>query len=322
MQSPRVAIVILNYNSDKDLRACAESVAGQICVNSSVVLVDNASCAESLCAVKDWLGTWRPDAICGSEANVVNWISVHPECCKVSGAVYLVENRENRGYSAGNNTGIRIAEALQADAVLIANPDMRIEDPNYIQVLASHLFSNSDYQVAVSRIVGLDGDEQNPLREPRFWEEFLWPRFLLRRFFKPNAYVLPCPPDRPSVVPKVAGCCLMLRMDFLQKSGGFDENVFLYCEEPILAARVRDAGGKMIYVPTISAVHAHIASEKGDSTKRMLQFIASRKYYLKKYSGYNSLQLGFLNVSYALLAGYNRMKGLCSTVLNPGSRHA
>jgi hypothetical protein len=41
--------------------------------------------------------------------------------------------------------------------------------------------------------------------------------------------------------------------------------------------------------------------EKGNSSKRMMFFIKSRLYYLKKYSGYNFAQLTSLKISYLLL---------------------
>ena len=89
---------------------------------------------------------------------------------------------------------------------------------------------------------------------------------------------------------KVSGCCMMIRMDFLRSTGYLDENVFLYCEEPILSVRVHAAGGKILYLPWVSATHAHVPGEKEDSAKRMLLFIKNRKYYLRQYSGYNRQQ--------------------------------
>ena len=110
------------------------------------------------------------------------------------------------------------------------------------------------------------------------------------------------------------------RMDFLRSTNYLDENVFLYCEEPILSAKVNAAGGKILYVPMVKATHAHIKSEKGDGTKLMLLFIQSRKYYLKTYSGYNRLQIGCLFLSYDVLAVYNRIKGFGKTLLRCGGK--
>ena len=108
---------------------------------------------------------------------------------------------------------------------------------------------------------------------------------------------------------------MLMRMDFLRSTNYLDENVFLYCEEPILSARVNAAGGRILYVPMVKAIHAHNKSEKGDGTKLMLLFIQSRKYYLKTYSSYNRLQIGCLFLSYDVLAVYNRFKGFGKKLL-------
>lgn len=313
---PHIAVVILNYNSEKDLQVSAEQLARQTGVRLSIILVDNASKPKSLAVINSWLSCWYPDAVCGTVDEIVPLIRKHSAPTNKSGCVYWVENNENRGYSSGNNIGIRLADTLNADAVLIANPDMRIEDNNYLKELSSHMFADSQNYIAASRIYGLDGSDQNPLREASFWEEFLWPRWIFRRFFKPFSYVLSCPENRTSVVPKVSGCCLLLRMNFLREIKYLDENVFLYCEEPILSAKVFSTRGRIIYVPMVTATHAHLRGEKGDGTKRMLLFIQSRKYYLKKYSGYNRFQLSLLFAAYNVLAAYYGINGYRKTLLS------
>lgn len=317
---PHVAIIILNYNSENDLRLCTEQVLLQLGIRLSVILVDNASRPESIASVRSWLSENHTDAVCGIEEDIQNWIRQNPENAGQPGKVYFVQNSMNNGYSAGNNIGIRLAYALKADAVLIANPDMRIEQPEYVAELHRHMFSDPSNYVVASRIIDLDGIDQNPLREATYWEELFWPRRLFRGFLKTKSYVMNCLHDRPITVEKVSGCCMMIRMDFLRSTGYLDENVFLYCEEPILSVRVHAAGGKILYLPWVSATHAHVPGEKEDSAKRMLLFIKSRKYYLRQYSGYNRLQTGCLFLSYDVLALYNRLKGLCKNLLQCGRR--
>lgn len=283
-------------------------LAAQTGVSHSLILVDNASHPESVERIRVWLADWQPDAVVGSQDEVDEWVRNNTQAARMAGRVYLITHHENRGYSAGNNIGIRLADSLGADAVLIANPDMRIEDPYYLSELTKQLFANEQNYVAASRIVGLDGEDQSPLREPGFWEELLWPRFYLSRFIKPVSYVLPIAGNQPVSVPKVSGCCLLLRMTYMKAAGYLDEGVFLYCEEPILAARVRKAGGHIVFVPSLTAVHAHIRSEKGNSSRRMLLFMKSRRYYLERYSGYARLQRQLLNASYCLLEALHTVK--------------
>lgn len=99
---------------------------------------------------------------------------------------------------------------------------------------------------------------------------------------------------------KVSGCCFIIRLSFAQDIGFFDEKVFLYSEEPILAKQVINRGYKMYYLANAQAVHCHIKSEKGDPKKRIYLFEKSRKYYLKHYSGYPQFALTCLYLSYKI----------------------
>jgi GT2 family glycosyltransferase len=105
----------------------------------------------------------------------------------------------------------------------------------------------------------------------------------------------------PVRVEKLHGCCLMVLASFLEEIGYLDDTVFLYSEEPILAAQVRNAGKRLMLFPRLTAVHAHVASTKGNSSRRMLTYIRSRLYYLSRYSGYGAGTLTALRLSYRVL---------------------
>lgn len=301
----RVAVVVLNYNSEEDLFRCVSDLKAQHNVKLKLIIVDNASKTETVQAIKTWSETDYPNAISSTTEEIFNDRKI-PTSHEAE--MYVIYNAMNGGYSAGNNIGIKLADKLSADAVMIANPDMRFPDPEYVSKLVETLFSNDSYCIAASKIVGLDGKDQNPLREASFFEEFFWPRILFPKIFKNTLYVLPYEKEKVATVPKVVGCCLLLHMDFLRNIDYLDEKTFLYSEEPILAAQVKEKKGEIAFVPFIEAVHAHKSNEKGNSSKRMLLMIKSRKYYLKKYSGYNNLQLIMLNISYSVLSLLHSLK--------------
>jgi GT2 family glycosyltransferase len=302
-----IAVVLLNYNSEKDLFVSAEQLEQQKNVGLVKIIVDNASCAKKVNKIKKWSKKFTSSTFSGSVSEVYGLMSK----CKINQhdfSTFFIYNQENSGYSSGNNIGIKIADYLNVDAVLIANPDMRFNDVNYISRLADVLFSNEKYYLAASKIIGLDGKGQNPLREPEFMEELLWPRQLLPSLFKIRPYVLPYETNKVMTVPKVVGCCLLLRMNFLREIDYFDEATFLYSEEAILSSQVKDKQGKIAFLPYIEAIHAHKESAKGNSSKRMLLFIESRKHYLKNYSKYTSVQLLLLSISYTALKIAHKLK--------------
>jgi len=294
----RAVSVVLNFNSSHELCELLPQLEAQRGVPHAVIVVDNASRSEEVSRAKEIFSQTWPYGLVGSTAEITASIkhAVTPS------RAYLVLHEHNGGYSAGNNVGIRLAEELGAAAVLIANPDMRLEDPNYVAQLYETLVGERSNLIAASRIVGLNGLDQSPLRELSYWEELLWPIFALRnKLFKPSSHVVLPPGNQPAAVRKVSGCCLMLRLDFLRGNGYLDEGVFLYCEEPILAEKVRRAGGHIVFQPHLLAVHAHRKSIKGNPSRNMLQHIKSRCYYLRHYSNYRPIARACLFVSYALL---------------------
>ena len=293
--STRIASVVLNYKGMDDLEVLVPQLRSQTGVRHDIIIVDNASGASQVRQLLEWAAAFAPNVVVGASTAVLEGLARESDRQVVDGRLLVLLNPENRGYSSGNNVGIRIAKELGAEVVLIANPDMRIEDPQYLEGLARTLLADEDNLVAASRIIGLKGEDQNPLVEPRFWEELAWPLTTLLR--QKVSYILPVAGKEPVVVTKVSGCCMMLRMSFLQEIGYLDEGVFLYCEESILSAQIRDKGMRIIYSPGIEALHAHDTSLKGAPTSRYLAWSRSRRYYHLNYTDYGIWRRALLAIS-------------------------
>jgi hypothetical protein len=92
--SPRVAVVIVNYNCLEDLPGCIESILASP-EQPEVVVVDNASTDGSVEVIRQRFPS-----------------------------VKIISNDANHGLAAGNNQGI---EATTAPFVLMCNPDIRCE---------------------------------------------------------------------------------------------------------------------------------------------------------------------------------------------------
>ena len=252
----KVAVIILNYNSSADCRKCVSFLKRQKGVELELVLVDNCS----------------PDRE-----------KVEALCCE-QGCTFIV-SPENRGYNAGNDIGLRYAAKKGYKYALIANPDMEFPQPNYVKRLVEVMEQDEEIVVAGSDIVGADGIHQNPLvRDGNWTTSFNWIKGLLRRK-NIDAYEFIDNYKESHYCAKVSGCCLMVRMDFIQEIGFFDEYPFLYCEEPILSRQVEMAGKRIYYLAETQAIHRHIASTKGDPVKRFHQWKRSRLYFIECYSG-------------------------------------
>ena len=264
----KVSVIVLNYNSSSDSRKCIGFLKKQKGVEQEIVVVDNCS---------------RED-----DREVVERI------CKEQGCTFIA-NHENRGYSAGNNIGLRYAADKGYEYALIANPDMEFPQDYYLKKLVEIMIDDPTIAVCASDIVNTNGVHQNPMREMTYWEEFLWPLTAFKNRKNDMWFIEDY--TKSSYCEKISGCCFMIRISFLQKIDFLDEGTFLYSEEPILAKQVYNEGMRTYYYAEAQALHRHIKSEKGNAKIRMQLLFQSRDYYLSKYSGYSPLQLFLLKLS-------------------------
>uniref|UniRef100_UPI003FEEDAF9 glycosyltransferase n=1 Tax=Bacteroides cellulosilyticus TaxID=246787 RepID=UPI003FEEDAF9 len=277
----RIPVILLNHNSAIDCRKCVSFLQRQKGVDIEIVVVDNCSSKNDL----NELQTLCKEELCT-----------------------LIENKENHGYNAGNNIGLRYAVKKGYKYALIANPDMEFPEPDYIARVISKMEVDKNIVVCGTDIIDAKGRHQHPLDYVSFWSELFWPIDMIRYKLsgKPLATTLNYTNSR--YCPIVSGCCLFVRMSFIKQIGFFDENVFLYCEEPILAHQVKTAGMKLYYMAEAQAVHRHIKFQKGNPYGRMVLLCNSRDYKNKYHSDFNRLQVTLLLISSRLRKWFIKLK--------------
>ena len=311
----KIAAIILNYNSAKDTMKCIEFLQKQkLNEELHVVVVDNSlpdyrlqitdytqlSTTEEqsyLCQSVEQCSKqglerahqkkekreYRPAGLDYAEHSEKNQSDL---CYLWEGKQFeLIRAEENRGYSAGNNIGLRRATEIGAKYALVINPDMELTDVNYLARLVAVMERDEDIVVAATDIVTPEGIHQNPMLPDGDWHSaFGWVKDIFNRKKPVDTYSFIDNYKESHECAKVSGCCLMLRMSFIEQIGYFDEYPFLYCEEAILARQVEMAGKKMYYLADTQAVHRHVKSEKGDPVKRFRHWQRSRIYFYKRYS--------------------------------------
>lgn len=276
-----VYAIILNYNSAIDCEECVRWLVKQEYQFLKIIIVDNHSLAD------------------GEQKRLKNITAEYD--------IELVLNSTNNGYSAGNNIGLQFAVREGAEWCLIVNPDVVIANSHYVSQMLNVITRYPNTVVAASKMLLPDGKRQNPYIEPSYSEELLWPfEIFKQKLGKTQDYLLP---DITGYCPKVSGCCFFIKSSFLKEIGYLDDNVFLYCEEPILASQVKTLGYKELYVSEVYAYHNHVPSQKGKTSDRMMKLLDSRIYYLKKYSGYTGLLLKLVLFSKRLQKFFWRIKG-------------
>ena len=223
--TPRLAIVIVNYNGREHLVNCLRTLAEHPpATPHEVIVVDNASTDGSRHAVHDFHG------------------------------VRLVALDENVGFSRGNNAGIR---ASRSELVLLLNNDTLVPE-GALDGLVARLDAHPAAAVAGPRLVDANGEPElsfgpmiSPLGELR--QKILFG--LHTRGFGPISRWVERATRQERYVDWVTGACLLVRRDVADRVGLLDERFFLYTEDVDFCASVRAAGWKILFTPAAEIVH-------------------------------------------------------------------
>ncbi len=227
--SPRVAVVVLDWNGPDDTRECIASVLASDHAPLDVFLVDNASRAPVLDEIR----------------------ARHPE-------VRTIANPSNLGYAGGNNVGIRAALAAGAEWVLVLNNDARLR-PDTISALVRVASADPRIAAVGAKILRLD----DPSRLWMAWGEVDYRQSLVQ-LVGANAPDGPRFAQQRDVS-WVSGCAILLGRDALDRIGAFDEDFFAYHEEVDWCASAREHGLRVVYAPHAVVLHRGQASSGGSS---------------------------------------------------------
>lgn len=274
-----LCILIVSWNVRELLRACLQSLQAHPCtlMQQAIVVVDNASHDGS--------------------AEMVTAGYPH---------VTLLQNQTNRGFTGGNNDGLREVERLwstrvaarsgqtstlpqRADYVLLLNPDTEVT-PGALDELVGYAEANDGVGVVGPQLRYPDGSVQSSRR--RFpslqlamvestWAQAGAPRALLDHY-----YVRDRSDDETCDVDWVVGAAMLVRRAAIERVGGLDEqSFFMYSEELDWCKRIKDAGWRVAYHPRARIVHHEGQSSGQVSAQRMIYFNTSKVRYFAKHHG-------------------------------------
>jgi len=285
--SPSLDILIVNWNSGRQLRRCLGSVAaaGQAALRlSRVVVVDNAS--------RD-----------GSA-----------DCLDVPTLpLTVVRNRENRGFGAACN---QAAAGSAADYLLFLNPDTRLfADSLSTPILAMEQPESARVAVAGVQLVDEQGSiHRSCARFPTpvmFACELLGLNYLFPGRF-PDLRMLEWDHLERRRVDHVKGAFFLTRRRVFEALGGFDERYFLYLEDVDFSRRVALAGWSHLYLAEARAFHRGGGTTEQVKGARLCYNLRSRILYGYKHFGWGpptALLLGTFLVEPVLRLGYALVRG-------------
>lgn len=214
-KEPLISIVIPNYNGERYLSRCLDSLRGQSYGNIEIIVVDNASSDSSISLLK----------------------AKYPD-------IRLVSMEVNAGFSAAVNAGIG---ATRGEFVIVLNNDTTAEH-EFVRELYVALSEEAEAAMAAPKmlfarnpqtinsmglgygITGTNHDIGFGLKDGPAFNKREW-------IFGP------------------CGGAGMYRRDLLMDVGWFDEDFFMYYEDVDYSFRAQLTGYKCIFVPTARVYH-------------------------------------------------------------------
>lgn len=219
ISSPRVAIIILNWNGKEDTLECLASVGQMEYPNYEIIVVDNGSSDDSVDAISNQ----------------------YPE-------IKIIQTGANLGYAGGNNVGIRWALEHNADFVMVLNNDTIVAKD-----MLSHLVKVS----FLDDRIGLLGPTNYYHSEPNvIWATGAILEKLPTAGYK---ILGDGDSDRSwkvaTQVDALLGSCMLIKNKVFNKINLFDERFFLCWEEFDFSERANNAGFKCFFVPEAKIWH-------------------------------------------------------------------
>jgi len=268
-------VVIVHYNTPTLLRGCLRSLRDAT-VPYRVVVVDNAS----------------PDRM------VETLLDEFPD-------VAFVLNKENQGYAAANNQGIRFLspaappgnkagrrrdgepgrENNEGQAVLLLNPDTVVQ-PGALEALVSFMDRHPRVGAVGPRLLNPDGSlQENAFAFPTLPMSFLDFFPLHGRLYhsRLNGRFPGMWGEEAFPIDHPLGACLLLRGAALHEVGLLDEGYFMYVEEVDLCYRLKQAGWEVWHLPPARVVHYGGQSTKQVSERMFVELHRSRYRFFHKY---------------------------------------
>ncbi len=235
-----ISIVIINYNSIELIKDCLQSFEKYSSgFTYEIIIVDNSDQTE----LQEKLNHFKN--------------------------LKFITNKENKGFAAANNQGLKIANG---EYILFLNNDTLFTE-NSIFKIFQFLSSKEEDIILGCKLLNKDLTLQHSVLDFfTVWNTFTSNFFLYLLFPKSKYfnkyYLMNRKVNYITEVDVVTGAFLLANRETLLELNGFDERFFFYAEEMDLCYRHKQNGGIVIYYPETSVIHL-----KGETTKKNIWFM-------------------------------------------------
>ncbi len=222
----KLSIIILNHNTQELLKQCLDSIPKN--KDYQIIVVDNASSDDSVAMVKKNFPT-----------------------------VELIQNKENLGYTKGNN--VARGKAL-GEYVLFLNSDTKMF-PNTLSEMLRLMDSDPKIGIGTPFVKLANGNPYYGSHRgfPTPWNSLTYFTGLAKLF--PNSKLFAgytatyLPLTTIHEVDACSGTFLLIRHSILDQINWFDESYFAYGDDLQMCFDVRKLGYKVMFDPNVELIH-------------------------------------------------------------------
>ena len=281
---PRVSIIILNWNGWKETIECLESLYRITYPNYDVIVVDNGSKGGSVQRIKEYTKgkikctskffEYNPYnkpikvfEISEDEAKQGKFNRPLYERYNVNRRMILIKNKDNYGFTGGNNIGIKFAlSVLNPNYVLLLNNDT-VVDERFLNELVKVAESYPSAGILGPTVYFYDS---NVIQFAGGYQKLT--------FFVPRHNT-----SHVSLVPKevdyIYGACMLLNTKMVNEIKLLDEMLWSYRDENEYALRAKQKGWKCIHAP-LSKIWHKGGSSFGKMNKKIAYLLGKNDMYL------------------------------------------
>jgi len=234
----KLSVVILNYNVRFFLELCLNSVISATSnIDAEIIVVDNNSVDDSCEMVK-----------------------------RLFPGIKLIENKENLGFSKGNNIGVSHAIG---EYICILNPDTLVAEDAF-EIILKFADTKSDLGAVGCKLIDGVG-----VYLPESKRNVPYLKVAIKKLIGNSSkyYANHLEKDAIGTIDILVGAFMIMKSKTYREIGGFDEDYFMYGEDIDLSYKLLKEGYKNYYYGQVQTLHF-----KGESTLR-------DKTYAKRFYG-------------------------------------
>lgn len=266
----KIGFIILNYNTPEMTRKLAMKVETYNAIDN-VVIIDNCSTDNSYEMLKK------------IESNKIT----------------VLKTLHNGGYSYGNNYGMSKCLEFGDEYAFVANPDVEVTESCIDRIVG--VLQKKNYALVTCLQYEIDGKLGLPavLKQNSYKDDLMDCFYLSRRLIRQKGKK-DIPQQQIIDIEMFRGSFFAVEVKAFMQVNGFDEGVFLYCEERILSRKLMDIGKKMALLSDCRYEHMHSVSIDNvykNRQKKMRLLFESRLYYNMKYNSIGIFKKAILTIA-------------------------